>query len=480
MSIRKKQSAAIQQALENLKNQDTSADEYRPRVGGSYLVGVYLAANAISDCRLLIEGPDCAYMKTQYVQGNHDILSTVTSVSGFHRVVNTALHPAVMTQSREEPLQQMAERVASHPSTAGLLISSMPMAFVTGADYERLCRNITGATGKDVVHVRGLSLQGDWLDGYEETLRSLAKQLPLSETSQPRDPRKVAIVGLLWDRNEYDHIANMVQLREMVAAAGLELTSCWLSGGSWEELKRAGEAGTILSLPYGRLAATTLARRTGAKVVELPLPFGLTACEQWMKTLGELSGNADAAQAYVDRKLSSIVPRLEWAVPFQFQGICAGYLGDPHLLPGFHDIMQTLGGSVGYAIITNRPVHTRHIQELLGTMRHLVYPRQNVFSREGTLMQLELDVDLIVANSDGLFRVDGRALVEFGFPSMYTHNLYERPFLGFDGFIAFVDTLNNALRREELETAKRMLSDSVQKKVMRAELLAELDAERSG
>lgn len=464
MTTSREHSDLILQAKENLMSQDTSADEYRPRVGGSYLVGVYLAANAIRDCRLLIEGPDCAYMKTQYVQGNHDMLSTVTSVSGFHRVVNTALHPAVMTQSREVPLQEMAQRVASHPSTAGLLISSMPMAFVTGADYERLCRSVTAATGKDVVHVRGLSLQGDWLDGYEETLRSLAKQLPMDPSPQPKDPKKVAIIGLLWDRNEYDHIANLTQLREMLAAAGLELVSCWLSGGGWDDLKRAGEAGTILSLPYGRQAAAVWGKRTGAKVVEMPLPFGLSACEEWMKTLGQLSGMPEAAQAYVDRKLGSIVPRLEWVVPFQFQGICAGYLGDPHLLPGFHDIIQTLGGRVGYAIITNRPVHTRFIQGLLGTMRHLVYPRQNVFAREGTLMQLELDVDLIVANSDGLSRTGGQALVEFGFPSMYTHHLYDRPFLGFGGFMAFVDTLNNALRREELEAVSSKLSESIRGK----------------
>ncbi len=454
----------LAEAMEAAKAQDTSTDEFSPRVGGSYLVGVYLAANAIRDVRLIIEGPDCAYMKAQYVQGNHDLLSTMTSVSGYHRIVNTALHPAQMTASREEPLADMVHKVAAHPTTAGVLISSLPMAFVTGADYERLCRGVTEETGKDVVHVRGLSLQGDWLDGYEETLRSLAKQLPLAAPpSAPLDPKKVAVVGLLWDRNEYDNQANCTQIKSMVQESGCSLVSTWLNGTGWEDLKRVQEAGTILSLPYGRKAASFLARRTGAKVIELPLPFGLTACEQWMEVLGEIGGSPETAQAYKRQQLSTIIPRLEWVVPFQFQGMKAGYVGDPHLLPGFVDIVETLGGTVEFAIITNRPIHSQYITELLKRIDHLMHPRQSVFAREGSIMAIEKDVSLVVTNSDGLVMGNSFACFEFGFPSMFRHVLYERPFLGFDGFMAFADTMAFELRRHEVEQVKnaRELSRAV-------------------
>ena len=48
-------------------------------------------------------------------------------------------------------------------------------------------------------------------------------------------------------------------------------------------------------------------------------------------------------------------------------------------------------------------------------------------------------------------------MVEFGFPSVYSHALYDRPFLGFQGFMAFVDTLANALRQGELQRAQRAM-----------------------
>jgi len=52
------------------------------------------------------------------------------------------------------------------------------------------------------------------------------------------------------------------------------------------------------------------------------------------------------------------------------------------------------------------------------------------------------------------------AAVEFGFPSVYTHALFDRPFLGFPGFMAFVDTLANALRQNDLARARAATLDA--------------------
>ena len=62
-------------------------DDFSERQNYPFMVGAYLAVNAISDAFLLVDGPDCAHMKTQYVQGNHDWLSTLTDISGFQKVM---------------------------------------------------------------------------------------------------------------------------------------------------------------------------------------------------------------------------------------------------------------------------------------------------------------------------------------------------------------------------------------------------------
>jgi len=432
---------------------DTSAEEFSQRLEYSYLTGVYVAVNAIRDSRLVVEGPDCTYMKAQYIQGNHDLFSTLTSVSGYHRIVNTALHPAMMTDSREGPILELLTEVAEHPSTAGAFISSMPMAFITGADYERLCRAVREATGTEVINVRGLSLQGDWLDGYAETLRSLARQLDLPDVET--HPRKVAVIGHLMDRTECDQVANVAEITDMLEALDLEVVSIWLSGQGFNDLSRAAEAGTILSLPYARKAATALARRTGAEVVELPLPFGLKACEEWMTTLGERFDEEARAKAYVEARLGAIIPRLEWLIPFVLQGVRAGWVGDPHLFPGFADIIELVGGQLSYGVITNRPSHARGIRELVDQHNLQVHPHQKTFVRELARNLLDDGLNLLVTNDFGMrIPAHGIAFHDFGFPTVFRHELHDRPFLGFRGFAAFVSDIANRLRQREVDDTR--------------------------
>lgn len=433
------------------KAAEAAARDHSQRVTYTFMVGVYLATNALKDAYTLVEGPDCAHMKTQYVQGNHDWLSTLTSVSGHHRIANTALHPVQMTRSREESIQSTLMRVAAHPTTGGVLMTSMPMAMITGADYERLCRNVASATGRAVIHVPGKSLSGDWMDGYGEVLTSLARQLDVSGGT--KDPRKVGIVGHLFDRNEGDHRANVRELRRILGALDLEPASIWLEGQSFGDLAAIRDAGTILSFPYGRKAARWLSRRTGARLVECELPFGLTATERWVRQLGQELGRQEQAAALIDRELREIVPPLEFVIPFVFQNRRLGYVGDPALARGLAETAELLGMRLDFAVVTNPKHHLGGLDQALhGGTELLVYPRLK------KLLALLRDavsrrhLSLLVSSSAGVGMVSQKdlATVEFGFPSFHTHALADRPFLGFRGVLPFIDDLANALRMGEV------------------------------
>jgi nitrogenase molybdenum-iron protein alpha/beta subunit len=451
--VRKTGNEFLDNLLLSLEDEAVDGDFSVP-VTYTYMLGVYLALNALQDAYLLVEGPDCTYMKAQYLQGNHDWLSTLTNVSGFHRIANTALHPAMMTESREEPLRALMNRMAATSETAGLLLTTMPMAFITGADYERLCRDVAAASGKEVIHIPGLSLSGDWVDGYAKTLESLARQLAVPKIE--RGPRKVAVVGYLFDRNEDDHLANLAELRRMFAALELELVSVWLSGQRFGELHAVAQADTIVSLPYGGRAARLLARRTGAQVLELPLPMGLAATEQWLRTLGERFDREKAAEAFLDAELGRIAPRVEWIVPFIFQGLRFGYVGDPYLFPGVREILETLGATLDFVTITNRAPHAKGVTTGPGGPPPLVAPSTKAFFHALVGHVADHRLDLLVTNNASMnMPLPHTTMVEFGFPSVFQHALYDRPFLGFRGFLAFVDTLANALRMDELRHSQR-------------------------
>lgn len=429
----------------------TEREDFTERQNSPFMVGVYLAVNAIPDAYLLVDGPDCAHMKTQYVQGNHDWLSTLTDISGFHRVANTAAHPFRMAGGREEELRATLARMAGSERTGLVLVCPMPMAAITGVDYDRIAGEAEAAAGAgtQVLHVPGRSLSGDWLSGYAMTLTTLAQGLEV--VGRPR-PRAAALVGYLMDRNEADHEANLREIRRLLEALGLELCSCWLGGGDVSELRRVGDASLVVSLPYGRRAARLLARRLDVPLLETALPLGLDGTSRWLRAVADAADVGDAVvEEVIDRELTRVAPRLQWVVPAVFMHRTVSFVGDPHLLEGFLDLTAELGCRHGPIVVTGRAGHAPHLEERAAELGILFEPtRAAMHEHLGRPLHLGR-IDLLVTSSVGAgFMASRTPVVELGYPSFFTHALYDRPFLGYDGTLAFVDRMANALRRIDL------------------------------
>lgn len=437
----------------NLFNQDTAKD-FSTRHLISFMVGVYVAINAIHDAYLLVEGPDCTYMKTYYVQGNQDYLSSLTSLSGFHRIANTALHPSQMAKSREEHISSMLLKMGKEKETGCVMITSMPCSYITGVDFERLCRSVSENTGKPVIHIPGKSLSNDWLKGYEETLIAIANQIKFEKPTPKGD--NVAIVGYLYDRNEEDNKGNIRELTRLLHNLGLNLISVWAGGQNFAEFETIKNAGTIISFPYGRSAAKILAQRLKLRLLETDLPFGLTATENWIRKLGNFFGREVQAEKLIDNELKKIIPKLEWVIPFLFQNRNFGYIGDPYLINGLAEIMEMIGGTLKFAIITNRKTYLEFVNLKNNSTTILIEPTANTISNFYNTYGRNNEIDCMITNNTGLDFISPQqhAIVEFGFPAYNVHALYDRPYLGFKGFLAFIDTMANQMRMFETFIAR--------------------------
>ena len=110
-------------------------------------IGLTLAVNAIPDAYLLIDAPHCAFRRLAYVQGNHDLESTLTLFPGLPRVTNTELSPLKVIRNRDVDLEAQLRALAARPEAAVVLVDALAMAMITGADYGRLCDTVTRATG---------------------------------------------------------------------------------------------------------------------------------------------------------------------------------------------------------------------------------------------------------------------------------------------------------------------------------------------
>lgn len=188
------------------------------------------------------------------------------------------------------------------------------------------CTSLTGEPGvrlfpSDAIEVhpdlplldpRGLSTGNEWWHGYADALEAAARALDLPAV--PARPDAVAVVGLPLDRLEPDRLADRDEVVRLLArGAGLDVVSVWPSGEGPRALRRVAEAGLIVSLPYGREAARTLARRTGAALVEIGLPVGLAGTARFVREVARAAGRDP--EPFLDREMRRYAPRLEWVIP---------------------------------------------------------------------------------------------------------------------------------------------------------------------
>ncbi|MFH2005697.1 MAG: nitrogenase component 1 [bacterium] len=403
-----------------------------------YLVGVYLATNAIRDAACVVDGPDCAFFKAEFIHGKHDLRSTLLDVLGNHRILVSHTTTDNIAQSRGQDVVRLIRAADAMGGVELVLVTSLPMVTIIGLQYDQLIRELRDQLSVELALVPGLSLQGDWLDGYAEVLVALAERIPAP--AEPPAPHRVSIIGNFMDRNEEDHVANVAELRRLVKAMGLTLDSVWLSGRPWSELQRAAHSGTLVALPLGRRAAAALAERTGAQVLEVETPFGLARTADFLRALAGATNREEAAEQLVGAELTAIATRLEWAVPHFFLGLRAAVSASPDVLPGLLDTLTELGVEVVETVSPARRPAWFAPEELPGgpVAFDIEFDRRSWHGDRAP--------HLVVADSRLLRDLRGRVpAVELGFPSHADHALFERPFLGFRGHAAFVQRLISAL-----------------------------------
>lgn len=402
-----------------------------------YLVGVYLATNAIADAAAVVDGPDCTFFKAEFIHGKHDLGSTLLDVQGNHRILVSHTTTDNIATSRGDEVAARLHDAGRLPGIGLVLITSMPMVSIIGLQYDQLIREHGGDLWADLALVPGRSLEGDWLHGYADTLTALAEILEPPE--QPLAEDSVSIIGYLMDRNEEDHHANVAELERLVQALDLKADSVWLSGRSWRELRRARRSATLLALPLGRRAARILADKTGARVVEVDPPFGLTGSAAFLRALGQATGRADRAERFITAELTQSASRLEWAVPHFFLGLKLAISVTPDLLAGFCDIAGELGMVV--VELASPALQPDWFDDApLGG-------RTVAFDRRFDLRSWrdENAPDVVIGDSLQLREARGRyPVVELGFPSHADHALFERPYLGFRGHAALLQRIVSA------------------------------------
>lgn len=392
------------------------------------MVGVYLAVNALPDVYLLTDGPDCLFFKAEYVHGAQDFHSTLLDVRGRHRVAHTLADINSVVLDREHDIAALARRLVLESGAGMVLITAMPMASITGTQYDRIARTLMEETGRPVAEVPARSLQGDWLDGYAQVLAAVAQGIPLP-ADVTTDPETVAVVGPLMDRTEADRLADDRELRRMLEdGLGLRVSAILPSNCTIAELADLGRAGTVISLPYGTRAAKILARRTGATLVQAPLPFGPAGVEGFVNAVASSVGRTAQGKAFLKAE------RERWFEPFGL--VAAGIAGrrfaviaDPWLADATVGLLEAAGATVLAAQSTAQdPKPVRGL------------PTASDVESPGSI-----DMFLVPTRGIDFALRHARPFFEYGFTSFGTHAFFDAPVLGWGGAVNLLNSVAAAM-----------------------------------
>lgn len=402
-------------------------NNYRHSLRLPYMIGVYLGINAFRDVYLVVDGPDCLFFKAEFIQGSHDLCSSLLRADGYHKVAHTEANVVNVISDREPEITALIRRVALHEPARMVLVTAMPMAAITGVQYDRLAREISAETGKPVIEVPGKSLSADWYEGYQAVLEAVATGIPL-ETGK-RDG-EVAVVGMLFDRNESDRMADVSEISRLLSeGVGARVSCIWPSGMPLTKLAQVANAEVIVSLPAGRKAARVLANRTGARLVEADLPFGLEASARFVRAVAATFGAEDRAERFIKNEYEFCKEALHVAQNHGIRGKRLVFVGEPGEAVHFRQVCQELGAEVAAVLPTN-------------------YPATTIEGVEGfEALTPDLSADLWVTNTRGaaLASMFKHPFLEHGFPSYATHSLAPKPHLGFKGMLQFAQSLVNTL-----------------------------------
>jgi len=422
---------------------DTAADKVFERTYQlPYLLGVFMAVNAVRDACLVVDSPNCAMAKADLIAGNHDLFSTLLSPSGRHRVACTMVTPFTPQKNPEKRVAAILNSIAGSGEFGAVLLTGLPFGWLAGMDYDGIAAAVPPGVPAAAVPAKSMDL--DWLEGYDLSLEALARSLRF-----PARPRraagKVALAGYMLDRNEFDHAANLKELERLLALAGLELVSVWPSGGGVAELARAAEASLIVSLPYGRRAARTLAGRTGAKLLETGLPMGLGGTSAWLAAVRKaagLKGGPPPALAEAERAAAAaLAPALR-----VLRNRNVLFAGDPHLYSAFSSFAAELCVGVPAALLGSS---SRTLGPSAGRAETVLFAPSASEARSAlAALPRYRKPDLAVANSFAVTEgfAEGLPFVELGFPSYGHHCLLDEPYFGYAGARVLAARMLNALQ----------------------------------
>ena len=405
----------------------------------TYLNGILLWINAINDSYLWIDSPDCFFFKVDIIYWNHDLNSNLKMANWEHRIFTTISDVDNVIWNRNDLFIETLNRLVNREIVKLCFVSSMPMSQLIWVDYDWIINDVKKGINKPIFNIPSKSMTDCWLDWYSDLLFSIAKNIEVKKWLWNKN--NVAIIWNLYDRNEWDCIGNIKELKNIFKWLWLKVVSIWLEGWNYYDILNVYKAWTIISLPYWRKAAKKIAKKLGIELLHLDLPFWISNTINFIKEVWDYFNiNINKVDNFIYEELNirnNIWIMKCWIYRTLFNKNISFYW-DPYLLNWLIDISNTFWLNIKEVFI--------HWDN-----KHLKNNLSNNYEKNIEKMFINLQdninsVDLFISNKANIFNnIDNIKILEFWFPSYTYHCFSDQSFYWIRGWINFINRIYNKL-----------------------------------
>ncbi len=307
----------------------------------SKMTGVSVATHAIPDAFLLMHtGVGCKYKAAAQV-GPHDWASHPN-----RREAWTQVGEVQLIKGSAERIAPFARAWYERRRPNFMPVVSAYFIELTGED----CRDVVASTNDsvpcDMAMITTAAPNGGFYDGYADVTLEVVKRIDWKV--EPKTPRSATVLGYYFDRYEGDHRGNLSVLSRLLEVAGLNLGPVLLSGNSYLDLKKAGEAEHILSMPYLGKKRRRLRRTIKRDTVTVDLPMGMAGTAYFLRQLArETGGDAEVVETYIEEQTAATKEKLA-ILSDRARGLSLALFADGPLAAGLYTICTELGINVPY------------------------------------------------------------------------------------------------------------------------------------